>query len=116
MSNAPALLYEDSTGTLKLRLKNASTLAAVISGVTIAVTITLAGAAVVTARSLTYDAAAVLWSGDDETGAWTCALTAAELATAGTYVATVTVTSGGVTVHTAVLRIPVVPDTGRRTT
>ena len=115
MSNAPALLFEDSTGTLKLRLKDA-TLTPVTAGVTMATTITLAGTAVVTARSLTYDAAAKLWTGDDETGAWTCALTAAELATAGTYVATVTVTSGATVLHTAVLRIPVVQDNGRRTT
>lgn len=116
MSNLAALLYEDSSGTLRLRLKNALTLAPVISGVTMAATVTLAGTAVVTARALTYDAAALLWSGDDETGAWTCALAASELATAGTYIATVTVISGGLTVHTAVLRIPVVPDTGRRST
>jgi len=116
MSNTAALLYEDSSGTLRLRLKDAVTLAAVTSGVTMAATITLAGTAVVTARALTYDAAALLWSGDDETGAWTCALAASELATSGIYTATVMVLSGATVVHTVVLRIPVVPDTGRRTT
>ena len=116
MSNVAAILFEDSKGTLRYRLKDGISLSQVTSGVTIAVTVSFNGTAVITARSVTYDSAAKLWSGDDETGAWTCDVAASEVATSGTYIAVFTVTASAVTVHTTTLRIPVVVDTGRRST
>lgn len=120
MSNVPAFVAEDSTARLLYRFKTRATGVQVTSGATVETTLTLAGVSVigVSPRSLTYDAAAKLWSGDDETGAWTCDLAASEVATAGTYLATITVKSlpGSVVLHTTVLRIPVGPDTGRSST
>jgi hypothetical protein len=120
VSNAPAFIYEDSVARLPYRVKTRATGLQVTSGVTVETTLTLGGVSVigVSARSLTYDVVAKLWSGDDEFGAWTCDIAASEVATAGTYVATITVRSspGAVVLHTTVLRIPVGPDTGRSST
>lgn len=116
MSNAAALLLEDSSGTLRIRLKNALTLAQIVSGATITATLTKAGVAVFSNRSMTYGAAEKLWSGDDESGAWTCSVAASEVTTSdrSAYVATITVVVSAVTVHTVTLIVPVVVDTGRR--
>lgn len=115
MTNVAALLFEDCQGSLLYRLKTRAG-AQVTAGVTVVATLTLAGVSVigVSPRDLTYDVSATLSADDDEFGAWACDFTAAELADAGDYTATITVSVVGITVHTTVLRIPVVPDTGGR--
>lgn len=89
-----AHLRKNSTGTIRARITNSVTGVKITTG-TVTCTLKREGAAVFTAKAMTYDAAGKLDSLDTDTGVWTAPVTAAEALNAGEYSGTVDASSAG---------------------
>lgn len=113
MSNVAALIYKDSKARLRARIFDAAD-AQITGGVTVTATLRdELGVAAFSDRSMTYSATEELHRDDDAAGCWGCDVAATEADTEGRYGATVVMKSGSTVLHTAVVPVLVIVDTGR---